>query len=98
MLSNGRRRYHIDGVPGAPALAQRAADAALEVDVHERLQHRLVVARHLVDTIDRADFNARLAAGAVVRADDRQFLGKLLPRLARTLGHTDPLVMDLMLP
>ena len=76
-----RRRQHVDRVPRAPALAQRTADAAIEIDVAERLHARHVLAGHLVDAIDRADFDARLAAGAIVGVDDRQFLGQFLARL-----------------
>ena len=78
---------HVDGVPRAPAFAQGAADAAFQVDVHERLDGRLVLARHLVDAIDRTDFDAGFAAGAVVGPDDGQFLRELFASLARAFGH-----------
>src|SRR5206468_3356613 len=51
------------------------------------LQAGQVLAGHFIDAIDRADLDTGLAAGAVVRADDRQFLGELLSLPARTLGH-----------
>src|SRR5258708_1357036 len=70
VLGDGHGIDHVDGVPRAPALAQGAADAALEVDIDERLQTGLVLARHLVDAIDGADLDTGLAPGAVVRPDD----------------------------
>src|SRR5262249_3920493 len=39
-----RRRYHVDRVPGAPALAELAADAAFQIDIAEGLQARHVLA------------------------------------------------------
>ena len=47
----------------------------------------LVVLLHLDDAVDRADFQARLAAGAVVGIDDGQFLGELFARAL--FGHDD---------
>ena len=87
VLGDGRRIDHVDGVPRAPAFAQRAADAAFQVDVDEGLQRRLVLAGHLVDAIDGTDLDAGLAAGAVVRPHDGQFLRELLASLARAFGH-----------
>src|SRR5262245_26352421 len=81
VAGNSRRIDHLDGVPGAPALAQGAADAALQVNVAERLQAGLVVAGYFVDAIDWADLDTGLAAGAVVGVDDREFLGQLFSSL-----------------
>ena len=59
--------------------AHLAADAALDVDLAPALQVvELVVLLHLHDAVHRADFQATLAAGAVVGVDDREFLGELL--------------------
>src|SRR5262249_25671262 len=79
--------HHVDGVPRAPALAQRAADAALEVDVHEPLDRGLVLAGHLVDAVDGPDLDAGLAPGAVIGPYDGQLLGEFLACLTRALGH-----------
>src|SRR5438094_5092444 len=46
-----RRLDHVDRIPGAPPLAERTADAPVQVDVTERLQRRLVLARQLVDAV-----------------------------------------------
>src|SRR5439155_1502860 len=73
--------------PRTPALAQLAADAAFQVDVDEALQHRLILARDLVNAIDRTDLDAGLAAGAVVRVDDGELRWKLLACFAGALGH-----------
>src|SRR5262249_41147040 len=89
---NRRRIHHVDGVPRTPALAQRTADATLQVNVHERLQARLVLAGHLVNAVHRTDLNARFAARAVVRPHPGELLGELFARLACTLRHDDTLV------
>src|SRR4029079_14390541 len=60
------RLDHIDRVPRAPAFTERAADAAIQVNVAERLQARHVFAGDLVDAVHRADLDASLAAGAVI--------------------------------
>src|SRR5207249_8012319 len=75
-----RRLDHVDRVPRAPALAQRTADAPVQVDVTERLERRHVLAGHLVDAIDRADLDAGLATGAVVGPDDGELREELLLR------------------
>src|SRR5207244_3030663 len=85
---------HVNGVPRAPALAQRATNAALQIDVAERLQSGLILPRNLVDAIDRAYFNTCLAPSAIVRSDDGEFLGKFLSRLARTFRHDRFLVPE----
>src|SRR5208282_949284 len=80
-------RHHIDGVPRAPAFAQGTADAPLQVNVAEILKGRLILARHLVDAIDRTYLDTRVTASAVVRPDDREFSGKFLAYVARALRH-----------
>src|SRR5207248_7591779 len=87
MLRDRRRRHHVDRVPGAPALTERAANAALQVDIDKALQGWLIHPRQLVDTIDRADFDTGFTACAIVRTNDREFLGEFLARLACTLCH-----------
>ena len=82
--------HHVDRVPGAPALAQRTTDATLEVDVAEGLQHRLVLAGHLVDAIDGTDLDAGFATGAVVGPNDGELLRELLAGFSSDLGHDDP--------
>src|SRR5262245_20599282 len=87
VVGNLRGRNHVNGVPGAPALTQRAADAALQVNIAEAAKAGHIHPGNLVDAIDGADFDTCVAAGAIVRPDDRQFLRKLLARFARTLSH-----------
>src|SRR6266446_1149587 len=87
MLGNIGSGDHIDRVPGAPALAQNATDATLQIDVAESLQARLVFAGHLIDAIDATDFNTGFAAGAAIRPDDSQLLGKFFSRLTGAFSH-----------
>jgi hypothetical protein len=60
--------------------ADLAADASLEVDLTPLLRalDDAAVDRLQLDAIDRADFQARLAAGAIVGVDDRQFFRDFL--------------------
>lgn len=97
VLGHSNRRQHLDGVPRADGqfvgvrLFSRnvdtdfAANAAFDIDFAEGLQDRDRLPRHLDDTVDRTDFEARFAAGAVVGVDDRDFLGELLARTR--FGH-----------
>ena len=74
------RRQHGDAVPRADLVAERATDAAGEVDRAD-LEDALVAGPgDGADAIDRADHEARLAAGAHVLVEERQDLGELLLR------------------
>ena len=57
---------HRDAVPRADLVAQRAADAARQVDRADLEALLVARARDEVDAVDRADGHARLAAGAHV--------------------------------
>jgi hypothetical protein len=58
--------------------ANFATDAAFQIDFAKTLQIlELVVLLNLEDAIDRADFQAGLAPGAIIGIDDRQFLRQL---------------------
>ena len=77
--------HHFDGVPGADQQvvgvrllardvdAHLAADAALQVDLAPLLRalDDAAVDHLQLDAIDRADFEAGLAAGAVIGVDNR---------------------------
>ena len=65
-------RQHGDAIPRADLVAERAADAAGEVDRADL--ERLLVTRagDRADAIDRADRHARLAAGAHVFVKQRE--------------------------
>jgi hypothetical protein len=52
-----------------------ASDTPVEVDIAPRLQACVIVSRHLVDAIDRADLDARLTACATVRVNNSQDFG-----------------------
>jgi hypothetical protein len=55
-----------------------AAHAPLDIDLAPTLQIvELVKLLHLEDAVNRADLQARLAAGAIIGVDDGQFLGQL---------------------
>jgi len=85
------RRYHFDGVPGADGQfvgiglllgnmhANFATDASFDVDLAPGLVS-LDAVLHLFkrNTIDRTDFQARLATRAVVGIYDGNFFGKFL--------------------
>ena len=82
------RRHHFNGVPRADRQfvgvrflardvhAHLAANAPFQVDLAPLLRalHDAAVDLLQLDAIDRADFEARLATGAVVGVDDRQLL------------------------
>jgi hypothetical protein len=59
-----------------------AADAAIQVNVAERLEARVLSWTDLVDTVYWANFNTRLAAGTTISMDHGQNLGNDLSRLA----------------
>src|SRR5262249_24562143 len=65
---------HIDRVPRADLGTMLAADAPIQVVVTPGLQRRVFLALDLVDTIDRANFKARLAARATICVDHGQDL------------------------
>jgi hypothetical protein len=66
--------------------AHFAANATLQVDLAPTLKVvELVVLLPLLDAIDRAYLQARLAAGAIVGIDDRELFGDLLAWAL--LGH-----------
>src|SRR5688572_11872128 len=83
------RRHHLDRVPGAhrklvrvgfllrDVHAHLAAHATFEIDFTPLLRalHDAAVDRLELDAIHRADFETRLAAGAIVGVDYRQLLG-----------------------
>ena len=62
--------------------ADFAADTAFQVDFAPLLDafDDAAIDREQIDAIDRANFEARLAAGAVIGVDDRQFLRNLFSR------------------
>ena len=66
---------HRDAIPRADLVAERAADAAGEVDGAD-LEDRLVaMTGDDADAVDRADRHARLAAGAHVFVKQRESFG-----------------------
>ena len=69
--------------------ADLAADAPLQVDLAPLLRalDDAAVDRLELDAVDRADLQARLAAGAVVGVDDRQLFGNLFA--GTCFGHDD---------
>ena len=83
------RWHHFDGVPRADQQVVRvrllardvdahlAADTSLQVDLAPLLRalHNTAVDLFELDAIHRADFETRLAAGAIVGVDYRQLLG-----------------------
>lgn len=80
---------HFDGVPGTNLQivgirflagnvdANFAADAALDVDLAPlvRALDNTAVDLQQANAVDRADFETRLATGAVIGVDDRQLFG-----------------------
>ncbi len=82
---------HLDGIPRANRQLVRvrlfardmhanlAANAGLDVDLAPlvRAEPNAAIKRLERDAVDRTNFQARLAAGAIVGIDDRQFLGNL---------------------
>src|SRR3954467_1420663 len=68
------RRQHGDAVPRANLVAQRAADAAREVDGADLEDALVAVAGDRADAIDRANDEARLAARAHVLIEQGQHL------------------------
>ena len=62
-----------------------ASNATFHIDFAPGLQDRNGGARHLVNAIDRANLQARLATSAVVGVDDCHFLGQFLA--GASLGH-----------
>ena len=56
-----------------------AANAAIKVYIAPGLQTGVIVARHFVDTIDRAHFDTRLTARATVRVDHGEDFGDDFP-------------------
>src|SRR5262249_37432308 len=86
-LGDFRRRHHVDRVPWAPTFAQLAADAALQVDIAKRLHARLVFTGDFVDAVNGANFDAGLAARAVISANHRHLGRQFLASLPSSLGH-----------
>ena len=72
------RRDHRDAIPWADLMAQRAADAAGEVDGADLERLLVAMAGDGADAIDGADDQARLAAGAHVLVEEGQDLGEFL--------------------
>lgn len=96
-------RNHLDGIPRANGElvgicfllrnmdADFTTDAALDIDLAPRLISLHPVLHFLeVDAIDRADFQARLATGAIVGVDDRDFLRQLFARPLLCHGAKHP--------
>src|SRR5687767_10648580 len=71
---------HEDGLPGAVARAELAADAALQVDLHELHEVAVLGAGDDLDAVHRAERDAGLAAGAAGLVDDGQLLRRLRTR------------------
>ena len=89
-------RPHLDRIPRhsfADVNADLAADAFIESDLHvgdDDIDAVRSVARRVFDAIDGTEADAGLAAGAIVRYDDRNFLRLLLlPRNLRGSFRND---------
>ncbi len=90
---------HLDGIPRANKQLVRvrllagdvdadfATDAALKVDLAPLLRalDNAAIDRLQLDAIHRADFQAGLAAGAIVGVDDREFFGDFFA--GSSFGH-----------
>jgi hypothetical protein len=72
------RGDHRDAIPRADLVAERAADAAGEVDRADLKRQLVAWAGNEADTVHRADGHARLAAGAHVFIEEGEDLGELL--------------------
>ena len=96
-MSHVDRLDHFDRIPrtdqqfvrvgflGGDVDTDLATDATFHVDLAPGLEDRNGGSGHLVNTIDRANLQARLTTGAVVGVDDRHFLGQFLT--GASLGH-----------
>src|SRR6185503_7490325 len=91
---------HVDGLPRAVAGAELAADAALEVHLHQLHEIGVLGAGDDLDAVHRAEGDAGLAAGAAGLVDHRELLRRLgarrfvdldLLRIGKSLGHASDL-------
>src|SRR5688572_22781014 len=73
-------RPHEDGLPGAVAGAELAADAALEVHLDELHEVRMLGAGDDLDAVHRTEGDAGLATRAAGLIDDRELARRLEPR------------------
>ena len=81
------RRQHRDAIPRAHLVAQRAPDAAGEIDRANLKRQLMPWARNDADAVDGADGHARFAAGAHVFVEQRQSFGELF------LGHSSDAIL-----
>ena len=73
-------RDHRDAIPRADLMAERAADAAGQVDGADLKSRFMAWAGDRADAIDRTDGHTRFAAGAHVLVEKGQNFGEFLLR------------------